>query len=93
LLAKNGREAVEIFQQDSSKIITVVLDITMPVMGGQEASRLIREIRPEVPILMSSGYGEAVEESPGEGATSLFIQKPYSAGKLVESIRDALRQS
>jgi hypothetical protein len=51
LFAKDGREAVEIFRQHAPKIAAVLLDMTMPVMGGHEAFRLIREIQPDVPII------------------------------------------
>lgn len=91
LVAKDGREAVEIFRQNASKIAAVLLDMTMPVMGGQEAFRLIREIRPGVPVIVSSGYGESItREELGRDAVAGFIQKPYSPAKLVKSIQDAL---
>jgi PAS domain S-box-containing protein len=94
LAAKDGREAVEIFRQDGHKIAAVLLDMTMPVMGGNEAFRLIREIHPGVPIIMSSGYSEgAAREELGRDAVAGFIQKPYTAAKLVASIQEALEQS
>jgi PAS domain S-box-containing protein len=94
LAAKDGREAVEIFRQEASKIAAVLLDMTMPVMGGHEAFRLIREIQPGVPIVMSSGYTElAAREALGGDAVAGFIQKPYTASRLVTSIREALEPS
>jgi len=94
LAAKDGREAVEMFRQDAPKIAAVLLDMTMPVMGGHEAFRLIREIQPDVPIVMSSGYSElAAREELGQEAVAGFIQKPYTAAKLVTSIQEALEHS
>jgi PAS domain S-box-containing protein len=94
LAAKDGREAVEIFRKDPRKIAAVLLDMTMPVMGGHEAFRLIREIQPGVPIVMSSGYSEvAAREELGRDAVAGFIQKPYTAARLVASIRDAVAHS
>jgi PAS domain S-box-containing protein len=94
LAAKDGREAVEIFRQDASKIAAVLLDMTMPVMSGHEAFRLIRGIQPGVPIVMSSGYSEvAAREELGRGAVAGFIQKPYTAARLVASIQEALEHS
>jgi CheY-like chemotaxis protein len=94
LAAKDGREAVELFRQGSRKIAAVLLDMTMPVMGGHEAFRLIREIQPGVPIVMSSGYSElAAREELGSDAVAGFIQKPYTAAKLVASIQEALEHS
>jgi PAS domain S-box-containing protein len=93
LTAKDGREAVEIIRLGASKIGAILLDTTMPVMGGHEAFRLIREIQPGVPIVMSSGYSEvAAREDLGRDAVAGFIQKPYTAARLVASIQEALEQ-
>jgi PAS domain S-box-containing protein len=94
LVAKDGREGVEIFRKNASKIAAVLLDMTMPVMGGHEAMKLIREIRPGVPIIVSSGYGETfAREELGSDAVVGFIQKPYVAAQLVETIQEALQHS
>ncbi len=66
----------------------------MPVMGGPEALRLIREIRPDVPIIMSSGYSEkAAREELAQDEVAGFIHKPWVAAKLVENIQSALKSS
>jgi PAS domain S-box-containing protein len=94
LAAGDGREAVEIFRQDAHKIAAVLLDMTMPIMGGHEAFRLIREIQPGVPIIVSSGYSEMVtREDLGPDTVAGFIQKPYTAARLVASIQEALDHS
>ena len=94
LAARNGHEAVEIFRKDSHKIAAVLLDMTMPVMGGHEAFSLIRKIRPGVPIVVSSGYSEVgTREELGHDAVGGYIQKPYSASRLVESLQLALQNS
>jgi CheY-like chemotaxis protein len=93
LLAENGREAVEIFQHKSREIVTVLLDITMPVMGGSEAFRLIREIRPDVPVILMSGFNEdSAREDLGTSARAGFIQKPYSVASLVATVRAGLEK-
>jgi CheY-like chemotaxis protein len=92
--AKDGREAVEMFREDASKIAVVLMDMTMPVMGGHEAFRLIREIQPGVPIVMSSGYNEvAMREELGGDAVAGFIQKPYTAAGLVACIQEAFEHA
>jgi PAS domain S-box-containing protein len=91
LVARDGHEAVETFRQNAAEITAVLMDMSMPVMGGQEASRLIREIRPEVPIIMSSGYGEETARGElGPDTVAGFIQKPYNSAKLVKTIQEAL---
>ena len=94
LVAQDGREGVETFRENAPEIAVVLLDMTMPVMGGQEAFKLIREIRPDVPIIVSSGYGEVfAREELGRDTVVGFIQKPYVAAQLVESIQEALQSS
>jgi CheY-like chemotaxis protein len=73
LLAKNGQEAVKIFQLNCNEIATVLLDITMPVMGGREALRLIREIRPDVPVIIMTGFDEdRTREDLGASARAFY---------------------
>jgi PAS domain S-box-containing protein len=92
LAAGDGREAVEIFRQNASGITAVLMDMTMPVMGGLEAFKLIREIQPGVPIIMSSGYNEVfARQELGQDAVAGFVQKPYTAAKLVAGIQEALQ--
>jgi PAS domain S-box-containing protein len=94
LLAKDGWEAVEIFRKDIQKVGAVLLDMTMPVMGGYEAFKLIRKLQPGVPIVLTSGYTEAgVRDELGAGAVAGYLHKPYTAAKLVECIRNALKRS
>jgi CheY-like chemotaxis protein len=93
LLAENGREAVEIFQHHSSEIVTVLLDLAMPVMGGNEAFRLIREIRPEVPVILMTGFDQdSAREDLGASVRAGFIQKPYSVATLVAIVRASIEE-
>jgi PAS domain S-box-containing protein len=92
LLAKDGREGVEMFRRHADTITAVLLDITMPVMDGKEAFYLIRGIRADVPILITTGYSEATTMELFEaGAVVEFVQKPYSAARLCEKIRTTSR--
>ena len=61
LLAKNGEEAVAFCKQHPD-IILVLMDFRMPVMNGLEATRLIREFRPEIPIIATTAYAETGAE-------------------------------
>ncbi len=93
LVAKDGREAVDMFRENASEIVIVLLDMTMPVMGGKEAFRRIREIRPDVPVIVLTGYSEDIaREDLGAGVSAGFIQKPYTADRLVAEIRASLEE-
>ena len=59
LEAKDGVEAVEIFQQHQDEISCVLSDLTMPRMNGWETLAALRKISPKIPVILSSGYDEA----------------------------------
>lgn len=88
LEASDGREAVDIYRQRRDEIDAVVLDVIMPGMGGKEAFEKMKELNPEVKVLVSSGYSmsDAVEEMLKEGAMD-FIEKPFDLKKLVVKVK------
>ena len=69
----------------------VLLDVTMPVMDGAETIQRLRAIRPRVPVVVTSGFGEreAMRRFHGE-AVDAFLQKPYRAARVAQVIRDAM---
>ena len=75
LIAENGREAVDLFRSNADKITAVLMDLTMPVMGGREAFHLMNEIRPEMPIIISTGYAENDVREQFSGALERRYQK------------------
>jgi CheY-like chemotaxis protein len=92
--AKDGGEAVHHFAADNESIELVLLDLVMPNMGGAETLYALREIDPEVKILLSSGRTElgGVRDLLAAGAQG-FLQKPYDAGALGEAISRVLFNS
>ncbi|MBA2628106.1 MAG: PAS domain S-box protein, partial [Gemmatimonadales bacterium] len=87
LLAENGQEAVALFGANGDRVRAALVDLTMPVLGGAETVAQLRRLRPSLPVVISSGYGEA--EALGElgGSTGVeFLQKPYSVTALVEAV-------
>jgi CheY-like chemotaxis protein len=91
LLAEDGKTALELFEKHQDLIPLVLLDLTMPEMGGLEAFQRLQAMRPEVKVLLSSGYNEAEATSrfQGLGLTG-FVQKPYTSRGLAEKIKRAL---
>jgi PAS domain S-box-containing protein len=90
LTAENGKAAVHLFRTNAETITAVLLDLTMPVMGGGEAFRLMKEIRPEIPIIISSGYGESAIREQFTSALAGVIRKPYTVSELREKIAAVL---
>ena len=94
ILAENGREAVDLFNARSSEITLIILDMTMPIMGGKEALGLLTAARPGVPVIVCSGYSESdVIGQLAAGSVSGFLQKPYSCSSLTEALKLVLEKS
>jgi PAS domain S-box-containing protein len=88
VLAKDGKEAVTLFKNDPHRFDLVILDMIMPEMGGSEALNIIRGIKPDAKVLLSSGYSlhSTTQETLKEGCSG-FIQKPFSIEELSVKVR------
>ncbi len=93
VLADDGREGVEIFRERSGDFALVLLDMMMPVMGGDEALEEIHAINPAIPVIGSSGYSESIaKERFGKRGLAAFLQKPYSAQALADCIKQVMER-
>jgi signal transduction histidine kinase/ActR/RegA family two-component response regulator len=92
LFAANGREAVDLVREQGAAISLVLLDLTMPVMNGDEALEIIARLQPGLRVIASSGYDmrEAARRLPADRVAA-FLQKPYTARALADKIGAALR--
>ena len=91
LTANNGREGLAIFREQSDRICAVLLDLTMPEMGGAETLPELRRVRPDARVVISTGYGEdETLERLGHVPPTGFIQKPYGAPDLIAKIRSVI---
>jgi two-component system cell cycle sensor histidine kinase/response regulator CckA len=92
--ANNGQEAVERFRESGSEIGIVILDLTMPVMGGEEALRQLRAAGARAPVVLSSGYSEAdARKNFVNHRLAGFLQKPYSAARLIDKLESVLKSA
>ncbi len=89
--AEDGPQALQVFRAHAAEVVCVILDLTMPHMSGEETFRELRRIRPEVPVIMSSGYNEQeiTQRFAGKGLAG-FIQKPYRLEDLKAMLRNVL---
>ena len=89
--AANGKEGVRVFRERVDEIAAVLLDVTMPVMSGEEALVRLKGIREDIRVVLSSGYNEAdaTRRFTGKGLAG-FVQKPYTAAYLAEKIKIVL---
>ncbi len=89
MTAKNGAEGVQLFQRSPADFRAVILDLTMPVMGGEDALRLIKSIRPDIPVIASSGYSELEANGRfGERDLAGFLQKPYTGAAVARKLKE-----
>jgi signal transduction histidine kinase/ActR/RegA family two-component response regulator len=90
ITAVDGRDALEVMDRVGDSVTAVLLDLSMPRMGGQETFRHLREVRPDLPVILMSGYGEQSAapdlDGSGQGITA-FLQKPFLAEDLIAVLR------
>ncbi|PID78528.1 hypothetical protein CSB20_14715 [bacterium DOLZORAL124_64_63] len=87
LSVDNGPDAVRIFSQRFQEVDVVILDLGMAEMGGVATMRRLRVIKPDVPVIFSTGYGEAELEKRADGLENYgYIAKPFK----LSTVRQAL---
>jgi PAS domain S-box-containing protein len=91
LKAKGGVEALSLYASDPHAISLVILDMIMPEMGGEETFDRLRQINPNVKVLLSSGYSiDGQARSILDRGCNGFIQKPFGITELSKKIREIL---
>ncbi len=90
LTASDGREAISVFREHAKDIVLVLLDLIMPHVNGEQAFHELRRIRPDVKVILCSGYDEheATRRFAGKGLAG-FLQKPYRWATLVAKLKEA----
>ena len=90
--ASDGLEAVEKFSRRPGAYRVALLDLTMPRMNGRDCFKALRNLRPDLSVLLCSGYSEqeSVKAFLGEGLAG-FIQKPYTLTTLKNALSDVLK--
>lgn len=90
--AEDGIKAVEIYKAEQDRIDAVLMDMSMPELGGQDAARQIKALDPAARIILSSGYTE-MDILPEESSRMVdgFIQKPYRYEDLIKTVEEALK--
>ncbi len=91
--AKDGIEALEIFQEHPDEIRVVVTDLSMPRMDGWETLSALRRIRPDIPVVMVSGHDESkVITDDHTELPQVFLHKPYQKAELKEALAKAIKR-
>jgi two-component system cell cycle sensor histidine kinase/response regulator CckA len=91
IAAKSGKEAIDIVHHSAPHIDLVILDMVMPGLDGGKTFDVIRGIRPDMPVMLCSGYAinERTNHIMRKGCNG-FIQKPFNASRISQKIRHVL---
>jgi len=90
--ARDGQEAVDLIREDPRRCDLVLLDNNMPRMTGRDAAKIIRDIRPDLPLVLATGYFEAyVDAASTFGVFNGAIAKPYDLSTLSKTIAAHLK--
>ncbi len=92
--AMSGPEAIDVFKEERGKIDLIIMDMIMPGMGGGETFDRLKEIDPDIKVLLSSGYsinGQATKIL--RRGCDGFIQKPFNMNQLAEKVQRILASS
>lgn len=92
LETENGRDAVAALARHDDEIDVLLLDVMMPEMTGSEAFPVLRELRPDLPIIFFTGYGEreVARHLAAPTAYTSVLAKPSSIDQLTGEIERAL---
>ena len=93
MLASDGQEGVDMLRRHVDEIDCVLLDMTMPRMAGDEAFVEMRRIKPDIRVVLSSGYNRqtATQYFTGKGLAG-FVQKPYMPDTLLAAVGKAIQK-
>ncbi|MDH5752491.1 MAG: PAS domain S-box protein [Deltaproteobacteria bacterium] len=92
LSARDGVQAMEILQKEKN-IDMLVLDVVMPGLGGQKIYEAVKDERPHLPVIFSSGYTDmSLDKATLDDPRVRLIQKPYTVNSLLTTIADMLNK-
>ncbi|MCU0588409.1 MAG: response regulator [Syntrophobacteraceae bacterium] len=87
-------ETLDLFKADPRRYDLVITDMTMPAMTGDKLARELMTVRPDIPILLCTGYSEEISEEDAKTlGIKAFVLKPVLMGQLARAIRGALGDS
>ncbi len=91
-LASDGMEAIKLYPRHKDEIDLIILDIIMPKMDGQQTYAHLKQINPDVRVLISSGYSQhgIIEEMLSDKGVVGFVNKPHGMMQLSKAVRKAL---
>lgn len=91
LTAKDCQEAVSVFRKNADRIVAVLLDYSMPGGKSEEVFDSLQRIRPNIPVIMMSGYAkeDVIGQFKGMGIVG-FLHKPFGRAALLDMLSEAI---
>jgi CheY-like chemotaxis protein len=87
----NGADALKVLQEQPDGFDLVITDMTMPQMTGDRLARHVWDIRPDIPVILCTGYNEMISEDKASAmGIRKFLLKPVDKEELAVAIRNAL---
>jgi CheY-like chemotaxis protein len=87
----DSMSALQTFAQDPGAFDLVLTDHTMPQMTGAVLAQKLKEIRPDIPVILCTGYSETISKEKAESmGIDGFVMKPLSRNELAETVRRVL---
>jgi len=90
LIAENGKQALELIAGQIGMIDLVVVDLMMPVMGGEEVLKVVKRDHPGIPVIIASGYSaNSLQKNLATQNYDGFLEKPYDLshfGRVIEGL-------
>jgi CheY-like chemotaxis protein len=84
----NGIDALKEFREKPNHFDVVVTDMTMPKMTGERLARELMKIRPEIPIILCTGFSEQINEQKAKDVgIKAFLMKPLTLNRLARTVR------
>jgi len=94
ITAPDGRDAVALLRKNKNEIVCVLLDLTMPYMDGEETFHELQKVKPEISVILCSGYGEQeINKRFAKMGLAGFINKPFNLVTLKEKLDEVLQKS
>ena len=93
LQATNGREAIQIFQDNVNDICLVILDEKLPDKFGTDICKRLKEFEPDVKVLHTSGLGKSLADDGFECGCEAFLRKPFRVAELSNKLKEMLEKT
>ncbi|QXE91617.1 PAS domain-containing protein [Geomonas subterranea] len=91
--SSNSAGALDIFRADPSRFDLVITDLTMPGLSGKSLAKEISALRPDLPIILCTGFKETVDDRDAEYGIRACLMKPYTSLTLGRTIRQVLERT